>query len=129
MNQVAVKALASSNRKIAAASTRKKPSSSKNDVTLDKNEKKNISVSNDNTQQTTLTQWPFVNPPEPPLHQHLIIQHLYWANAYPMRTPEEFYASKKSHRGAVVQYGAQMEALMDLLQDIQNNSKLHYQPG
>jgi len=80
MNWVKVKAAAGSNRKISAVSTGKKPSSSKNVVALDKNEKKIISVSNDNTQKTTLTQLPFASPPELPLHQHLTIQHLYWVN-------------------------------------------------
>ena len=57
-----------------------------------------------------------------------MVQHLFEANRYPERTVEEFYARKKSHRGAVVQYAGQLEALMALLQDIQNNSKLHWQP-
>jgi len=56
------------------------------------------------------------------------IQHLLEANKYPERTVEEFYASKKSCRGAVVQYAAQLEALMALLQDIQNNCKLRAKP-
>ncbi len=57
-----------------------------------------------------------------------MVQHLFEANRYPERTVEEFYASKKSHRGAIVQYAGQMEALMALLQDIRNNSKLCWQP-
>jgi len=57
-----------------------------------------------------------------------MVQHLLEANRYPEQTVEEFYASKKSCRGVVLQHAGELEALMALLQDIQNNSKLHWQP-
>jgi len=128
MNQVAVTAAASSKRKIEAASTRRKPDTSKNAVAWDKNENKIALASNLNTWQTMLTQLQYPSPPERVL-QISTLQHLFEANRYPERTIEEFYASKKSHRGAVVQYAGQLEALMALLQDIWNNSKLQVQPN
>ena len=83
--------------------------------------------SNSNTRQITLTQ---MNYPSPLVRVSAIstVQHLLEDNKYPERTVEEFYASKKSHRGAVVQYAAQLEALMALLQDIMNNWKLQAKP-
>jgi len=101
---------------------------SRKGVALGKDENKDIPVSNDNTWQTMLTQLQYLSPLEPvPLIS--TINHLFEANRYLERTVVEFYASKKSHRGAVVQYTGQLEALMDLLQDIQNNWKLHIQPN
>jgi len=125
---VKVKAAAGSNRKIAAASTRKKPGTSKNAVASGKNENTMNFAFSSNTWQTTLTQLQYPSPPERVLAISTI-QHLFEANRYLERTVEEFYASKKNHRDAVVQYAGQLEALMALLQDIQNNSNLHcWQP-
>jgi len=61
---------------------------------LGKNEKTIISVSNNNTQQTMLTQLQYPSPLERVL-QISTIQHLFEANRYLERTVEEFYASKK----------------------------------
>jgi len=126
MNQVAVTAAASSKRKIAAAS-RKKTGTSKKAVALVDNENIIAPGSNSNTRQITLTQ---MNYPSPPVRVSAIstVQHLLPDNKYPERTVEEFYASKKSHRGAVVQYAAQLEALMALLHDIMNNCNLRAKP-
>jgi len=85
-------------------------------------------ASSSNTWQTTLTQLHYPSPPEC-VSAISTVQHLLDANKYLERTVEEFYASKKSCRGAVVQYAGQLEALMALLQDSQNNSKLHWQPN
>jgi len=127
MNQVAVTAAASSKRKIAAASTGRKPGTSKNAVAWGKNEIKIALASSSNTQQTTLTQLQYPSPKEQVVAISTV-QHLLEANRYPERIVEEFYASKKCHRGAVLQYAGQLEALMTLLQDIRNNSKLCWQP-
>jgi len=64
MNQVAVTAAASSKRKIVAASTGKKPGTSKNAVALCKNENKMHLASSSNTWQTMLTQLQYPSPPE-----------------------------------------------------------------
>ncbi len=64
MNLVAVKTAASSNRQLAAALTKKKPNTSKKAVALGEDENKVIPVSNDNTQQTTLTQLQYPSPLE-----------------------------------------------------------------
>lgn len=127
MNPVAVKAAPRSNRQTAAATTKKKSSTSKKAVGLCKDDNKEIPVTNDKTRQTTLTQLQYPSPPEE-VSAISTVQHLFEANRFPERTIEEFYTSKKSHRGAVVQYAGQLEALTALLQDIQNNWKLRVKP-
>jgi len=91
---------------------------------LCKDDNKEIPVTNDKTRQTTLTQLHYPSPPV----GIFSIQHLSDTTIFPEKTIEEFYNSKKSHRGAVVQYAGQLEALMHLLQDIRNNWKLRIKP-
>ena len=67
-------------------------------------------------------------PPKPAGPKQTIQQILehHWCNQISL---EAFYDSKKNHRGVVVQYATQMEAMVHLLDDLQNSEKLSHLPA
>jgi len=92
MNWVAVMAAASSNRENGSIN-QKEPSISKNAFALDKNKKKSFLCL---TITTSRPHYPVaICQSSRTMCQNLSTQHLFQANAYPMRTTEAFYASKR----------------------------------
>jgi len=112
---------------IAAVSSRKK-AIDPGIVVLEKSIKKKVSMSAEKTRQITLTQLPVPihpKPASPTLTIQQILEHN-WCNDISL---EAFYTSKKNHRGVVVQYTTQMEAMVHLLDDIRKSEKLSHLPA
>jgi len=97
-------------------------------VILERSIKKKVYVSAVKPGQITMTQLPVPIHPKP-ASPTLTIQQILEHDRCNEISLEAFYTSKKNHKGVVVQYATQMEAMVHLLDDIWKSEKLSHLPA